>query len=96
MIKRSTHFRTALLAVLGEACRDVGVVMLDAHDREPAFAGVGGRQVVRVQIAGDGVGPRGEQALAVGDVAPELLERGQMPQLAEVLAVDVDDLRAPR
>ncbi len=80
--------RRAGLAVLGEARREVGVVVLDG-DVLDAFARerVGRREEVGMQVVRDDRGRDREQPLEVGDA---VLERPQRLEVAEVADVRAD------
>ena len=76
--------------MLGHAGGDVGVMMLHADARQSVAFGplphVARRQVVRVEVAGQGLDLDAEQALEVLDPALEGAQRLVVLQVADVMA----------
>jgi hypothetical protein len=78
--------RTAF-AMLGQAGRQVCVVMLDPHQPHSlARQGVRRREVVRMQVVRDHGGRRAEQPLEVRDPLLQGLQRLVVPEVADVMA----------
>ena len=79
--------RRARLAVLGEARRQVRVVVLHADELDAvALERVLGRQVLGVQVVGDDLGRDREQPLEVLDPLGERAQRLVVLQVADVVA----------
>ena len=68
----------------------MGVVVLDADEADPlllaARGGIGARQIVRVEIAGDRCRADIEQTLEMADLLLVMLQRLHIFQIADVLA----------
>ena len=76
-----------MLAVLGETCGEVGVVVLDADELDAlALEGVLRGQVLRVEVVHDDLGLDGEEAPEVLDALGEGAQRLVVLEVADVVA----------
>ena len=75
-------------AVLHHARGDVGVVVLHGHERKVEVEGELGRQVFRVQIVRDHLGPHAVQRGEMVDGLHERLVGREVLEVADVMAGD--------
>ncbi len=75
-------------AVFGEARRDVGMVVLHTDAREIQVRGELAREVLGVEVVGDDLGDHGVERAEVVDCLQERAVRGEMFEVADVVARD--------